>query len=630
MSRWPVRISQTGSGPTPPGDSQDRFAPKYLVGNTQAPYNDSAVAYNTDGFRYIPDTGNGAGIAAALLAANAGLGGVTGDVWIRPGTYNFGLAGSPSTPLTIPAGVRVQGAGFQLTGGTILTAKSAAGADQRLFDIDELAQLQDLLIDVPASAGGGSNNYVVKVQGFGVTIANVAITASMTTVTPATLRYLLRVDVQSSGPAVSLENLVLANFTEPSNTPTDSALLLVQQGQVSARNITASGGGRGIEVANAATTGGATDRCELRADDVFVEASAQRGIYYHEVAGESQLPGTVKVHRAQIRGLWASADAGALLDSGEGHTLSDCAIDLGNIDGSVGVRVTSTTGSCTDVLVTGCKIASRAVGVLFLPAPANVVTRGSVTDCDIEVDDPTQNRTGIYIGGASEISATSNNISAQGNALGFTTTAVFVVNSSDVLIDDNVIKTTSAQSLGGAAIDLGVPGQPPVGSSAQRVTISGNNIITSERYAVRARGSDSKWIVVSDNNIKTFEDNVNFPPISAIFSTVARTAITGNVIDHGSADQVPPTGPAINAVGARCTVSGNTVEMNSGSNDAAIVVQGAQTACTGNSIGLTGDYAVAAILLFNTSSNCTCVSNTCGTVPPVDDQGALNEVAHNT
>ena len=102
------------------------------------------------------------------------------------------------------------------------------------------------------------------------------------------------------------------------------------------------------------------------------------------------------------------------------------------------------------------------------------------------------------------------------------------------------------------------------------------------------------------------------------------------MIDHGSEDQVTPSGPAINAAGARCTVSGNTVEMNSGSNDAAIVVQSTQTACTGNSIGLTGQYPVAAILLLNTSSSCTCVSNVCGTVPPVDDQGALNEVAHNT
>ena len=629
MSRWPVRISQTGGGPPPPPpSSQDRFAPKYLVGNTAN--GDSAVAYNTAGFRYIPDTGNGAGIAAALLAANAGLGGVTGDVWIRPGTYNFGLAGSPSTPLTIPAGVRVQGAGFQQTGGTILTAKSAAGADQRLFDIDELAQLQDLLIDVPASAGGGFSNYVVKVQGFGVTIANVAIAASMTTVTPATLRYLLRVDVQNSGPPVSLENVFLINVTGAQDTPSDSSLLLVQRGQVSARYISATGGGHGIEVANAAVSQGGNSQCSLRADDVFIDLSRSRGIFYHEVAGEGQAPGTVKVHRAQIKELSLFASHGVQLDSGEAHTLSDCVIDLGNINGSVGVEVGSTTGSCTDVLVTGCKVLARGIGVLFSATGENLVTRGSVTDCDIEVDDPFSSRTGIYIVNASEISATSNNISAQGNSQGFTTTAVFVVNSSDVLIDDNVIKTTSAQSQGGAAIDLGVPGQPPFGGPVQRVTISGNNIITSERYAVRARGIDSKWIVVSDNNIKTFEDNVNFPPISAIFSTVVRTAITGNVIDHGSEDQVTPSGPAINAAGARCTVSGNTVEMNSGSNDAAIVVQSTQTACTGNSIGLTGQYPVAAILLLNTSSSCTCVSNVCGTVPPVDDQGALNEVAHNT
>lgn len=628
MSRWPVRISQTGSGPTPPGDSQDRFAPKYLVGNTQAPYNDSAVAYNTDGFRYIPDTGNGAGIAAALLAANAGAGGVAGDVWIRPGTYNFGLTDSPVTPLTIPSGVRVQGAGFNGVDGTILRAKSGVDESQSVFKIEDFAQLQDLAIVVPESGGGGFDDYVVKVQGFGVTIANVAIVASMTTALLTTLRYLLYISVQDSGPPVSLENVFLINVTGAQDTPSDSSLLLVQRGQVSARYISATGGGHGIEVANAAVSQGGNSQCSLRADDVFIDLSRSRGIFYHEVAGEGQAPGTVKVHRAQIKEL-SLASHGVELDSGEAHTLSDCMIDLGNINGSVGVGVGSQTGSCTDVLVTGCKVLARGIGVLFFATGENLVTRGSVTDCDIEVDDPFSDRTGIYIVNASEISATSNNISAQGSSQGFTTRAVWVVNSSDVLIDDNVIKTSSAQALAGAAVDLGSGGQPPFGGPVQRVTVSGNNIITSERFAVRAQGGQSKWIVVSDNNIRTFQDNVNFRPVSAILSVVARTAITGNVIDHGSVDQVPPTGSAVVAAGDRCTVSGNTVEMNSGSNDAAIVVQGTQTACTGNSIGLTGQYPVAAILLLNTSSSCTCVSNACGTVPPVDDQGALNEVAHN-
>jgi hypothetical protein len=626
MSRWPVRISQTGGGPTPPVTSQDRFAPKYLVGNTD--YGDSAVAYNTAGFRYIPDTGNGAGIALALSAAAAN----PGDVWIRPGTYDFGKPGAPSTPLVIPPGCRVQGSGFGAINGTVLQAKSAASDTQAVFRISDLSQLHNLVIIVPESEGAGVDDYIVRVEGIGATIANIGIVASMTTDTPSALRYLLRINPVNSGPPIALENVLLNNSSKASDTPSDSALLLVQTGNVTARNITTSGGGRGIEVANAAVLSGGNRQCSLRADDVYIDLCVQRGIYYHEVAPENQAPGEVKVHRAKIEDFAVEQPGcvGVLLDSGEGHTLSDCVIDMASVSGSVGVAVTSTSGSCTDVVVTGCKIESSATGILFQPTGENVVTRCSVTDCEVSVAGALFDRAGIYIYGSTEITVTSSKISAQGQALGFATRAVYVRNSSDVVIGENVIKTFSAQSTAAAAIDLGDSGQPPAGTSVQRVTVSSNDIITSERYAVRAQGGTSKWLVVSDNNIRTFVDNANFRPVGAVYTTIDRSSVTGNVINHCADDQIAATGVAIIAIGDRATVASNTIEMNIASNDPAISVQGAQTSCTGNSIGLTGQYPTAAILLNATSVDCTCVSNTCGTVPPVDDQGTTNEVAHNT
>lgn len=107
-SRWLPRIATAGSGggPTPPG-SQDYFAPKYLVGNTAN--GDSATAYNTDGFRYFPDTGNGAGILAAVAAADPGAGGVRGDIWIRPGTYTM------SNNIVVPDDVEIRGSGTNTT-----------------------------------------------------------------------------------------------------------------------------------------------------------------------------------------------------------------------------------------------------------------------------------------------------------------------------------------------------------------------------------------------------------------------------------------------------------------------------------------------------------------------------------
>lgn len=629
MSRWPVRISQTGGGPPPPPSSQDRFAPKYLVGNTNN--GDSAVGYNTGGFRYIPDTGDGAGIALALTQPNG-----SGDVWIRPGTYDLSQPGSPSVPLVIPKGIRVQGAGL---GSTIIGAKFGSGENQSVFIVNAAAQLRDLQIFVKTSAGEGADDYVVWVGGEGAILSNIAIIANMETNPNDPLRYLLRIDLPEGGPAVSLENVILFNDSKQSLTPFGSALLLLQRGDVSARNLYLSGGDYGLEVANAASGNGGNPQCSFRGDDIFIEETRTRGIYYHEVATSDQSTGSVRVHRGRIRRFQDDGDVGVLLNRGTGHTLSDCEIDTRGSQGSIGVLVTASGGGGTiaDVTITGCEIQARSVGVSFQTTPEdpeNTVTRGSVTDCNIVVDGSFYQRIGVGVVLASEITITSNHITVQGSSAEGNvnpTRAVYIVSSSDVVVDDNVIKTSAARTVDDVAIELGLQTQD-ADLSVQRVNVSDNTIVSSAQFAVRVRGSESKFVSVDGNSIRMFLDGIpsTVPPIGAIFSSAERTTITGNVVDHGSGDLTPPIGVAINAAGDRCAVTGNTIEMNSGSNDPAIAIQGTFTSCTGNSIGLTGQYPVAAILLLNTSSSCTCVSNTCGTVPPVDDQGALNEVAHNT
>jgi hypothetical protein len=130
--RWPVRISQPGSGggPPPPGDSLDRFAPKYLVGCTAAPYNDTADETGTAaGFTYIADTGDGLGIATALGLAAA----VAADVWIRPGTYTV------SQTLTVPIGVTVRGSGV----GTIIQSAPNTIAGP-LFSLNDRSALYSM------------------------------------------------------------------------------------------------------------------------------------------------------------------------------------------------------------------------------------------------------------------------------------------------------------------------------------------------------------------------------------------------------------------------------------------------------------------------------------------------------
>lgn len=146
------------------GGGVDRFAPKYLVGNVAN--GDSATAYNTDGFRYFPDPGDGTGIEAALAAAS----GVKGDVWIRPGTYDLD-AGAVTTPLTIPVGVRVQGAGDTAT---IIRGRSAG--DQGVFVMLGNTQLATMTVEGRTSASITGSVAVILIDGQGVLVENVAVT----------------------------------------------------------------------------------------------------------------------------------------------------------------------------------------------------------------------------------------------------------------------------------------------------------------------------------------------------------------------------------------------------------------------------------------------------------------------
>lgn len=129
------------------GGNNDRFAPKYLVGNV--PNGDTASAAGlAAGFTYFADTGNGAGIAAALAAAAL----VPGDVWIRPGSYNLGLAGAPAAGFIVPSGVRVSGSGQ----GTVIVPP--LNGFQTVFTLSDTAELNDLRIPLIGVLAGTNPN----------------------------------------------------------------------------------------------------------------------------------------------------------------------------------------------------------------------------------------------------------------------------------------------------------------------------------------------------------------------------------------------------------------------------------------------------------------------------------------
>jgi hypothetical protein len=136
------------AGPGASG-SPDRFAPKYLVGNV--PRGDSAVPYSAGGFIYFPDTGNGAGIAAALFAASV----IQGDVWIRPGPYDMNLPGAPAGPFVVPDGCRLTGTGVDIgVGGPPLgQIIGRTTGDQGVFVLGDATALRDLCI-ITSSLGG--------------------------------------------------------------------------------------------------------------------------------------------------------------------------------------------------------------------------------------------------------------------------------------------------------------------------------------------------------------------------------------------------------------------------------------------------------------------------------------------
>ena len=138
------------------GTASDHFAPKYLVGNTQAPYNDSPVAYTSAGFRYIPDPGDGSGIALALSYANPADPAFVaeGDIWIRPGVYDLNGSGSPTIPMEVAGGTVVRGSGNK----TSILARNIG--NQSVFSMKSSSELRDLRINYfgasdPASAGVG-------------------------------------------------------------------------------------------------------------------------------------------------------------------------------------------------------------------------------------------------------------------------------------------------------------------------------------------------------------------------------------------------------------------------------------------------------------------------------------------
>jgi hypothetical protein len=624
------------------GGGLDRIAPKYLIGNVLA--GDSAVAYSTDGFIYLPDPGDGSGIAAALAQPDG-----PGDVWIRPGTYDFSL-GAVIMPLTIPAGTRVQGAGNT----TRLRAKTAG--DQGVFVMaaggagtdSALSSLRDLSILV----GQGADPAAVSLAAVLVEAGGVAITGvnfDINTTALSVLRHAILIDTGGANvlPVISIETvsieMTVASYAQPPALPTFTSGIRVIEGQVAARNVTITGGDVGVEITN---------------NNTDLQSNASGAVFFGlqmEIANPSQYAvlaqqalGAANVAAVRISDsifftdfsaplpppLGAGTAVGAKLEASfvstfrsvitigftTGYDVSpanrsdtasvqidDCGIFLCDLGvrfgaGAVGCSV-SDTEIGTDVPVQPSPLtvsANKGVLIENIGGPVTLASSISITNNTIRVADwagtglPTY---GVYC------DAQADNLFIEGNefehfAGGTTFATITVVDSTDVVVADNHVFTASSLAA------ISVAGSMS-GTLSRRTTITGNTIVMPD---------------------------ATVPPVGIAVSGAKQVTITGNAIDHSAYTLAAPSAAAIRVVLAgplptRCTITGNTIQPSLLGAAPAIRLDGSENTCANNVCSLDAPPATAAIAV--SGDNNVVIGNVCRTVPPVANTGVGNEVAHN-
>lgn len=638
------------------GTASDKFAPKILVGNV--PAGDSAVAYSTDGFVYIPDVGDGAGLASALaaIAPNGG------DIHIRPGNYDLGLLTSPVSPLVIPAKTFVEGAGpsTRIIGkpandqGVFRMVAGGAGAPAQ-------STLRDLSVFVPSldRLNGLLSIAAIKVEAGGCSIQNVFV--EINTSQHGAMRHGILVDTGGAEPLppCDIDTVVVTcndSTLIPDFVAATSAFRLIE-GQVAARNFTGFGGDIGIELTNT-QTGGNSGGCIFLGTQVFLLNILQYGVFASEVANATNVT-AVRLSDAIIVAnqddpippppLGLGTRCGAALEAGFVSTFRSVVMFAFD----TGFDSRPAAGKNVSVQIDDCGILFADLGVRFgggtldssvsdtefgpaflLPPPALsypiTLAKGvfidsavpgsepptgiSVTNNTIHVADWTGTGAttyGVYC------DANADNIFIEGNEIFHspptgqipnpTLATIYVLDSTDVAIADNHVRSES--SVGAIVIADSVQG-----TISRRTTVTGNTILL---------------------------PNAELPPVGIEVSDAQRVTITGNAIDQSAyaPPQIPPppTLPAAirifrnvgqeGALPARCTVTGNTIEPSTVGAAPAIRLDASENTCANNVCSQDTPPATPAIEV--TGNGNAVLGNVCLTVPPVNNTGAGNEVAHN-
>lgn len=614
------------------GGGGGRFAPKYLVGNV--PAGDSNVASSVDGFVYIPDPGDGSGIALALTQPDG-----PGDVWIRPGTYNFGLAGSPVMPLDIKKYTRVQGAGVEET---ILLGRSSG--DQGVFSLAVYASLRDLSIrsPTPTAATNGSIG-VVEVTAGGCVINGVSIALDSLDEAAPTIQAAIVIDTAGEMPIpqTSIESVSISveRSTYASGTPTCGIYLI--EGQVAARNVTVFGGDIGIRLNNT-QEGEDSGACVLFGLQILLLNVLQYGVLVQEATSASnvaaiRMSDSIIVRNSEesfVPPLGVGTDEGVRLEASFVSTFRSVVV----FNFTTGFHAFAALAAvrATSVQIDDSAVVLCTLGVRFGPGTRD----SSVSDTEIGPAAgplPITAAQGVYIaatgggfGAPAGISVTnntihvtnwtgasgatfgvwcdadSNNLFIEGNEIQHEADAgnpadivpsIYVTNSTDVVITDNHIVTNCAS----AAIFL-ANSTPPV-VSMERCTITGNTITLSNGATQPPWGIDvaAQYVTVTGNVVDMANLALQSPSQGGI---IVRGINVGND---------PP------ALLGYCTVTGNTIKPLAQSGMNGIEIRCDYNACSTNQMH-TSPIVVS-------GNNNTVIGNVCGT--PVVNTGVGNEVAHN-
>ena len=616
---WPEGGGGSGGDP-------NRFAPKYIVGNI--PAGDDPTYTFAGGFIYIPDPGDGTGIEAALSQASL----APGDVWIRPGTYDFSL-GAVIMPLTIPAGTRVQGAGNTTTliaktvgdQGVFVLAAGGAGTDSAL------SSLRDLAIVVPQVADPTGSLSAVLVRAGGVAITGVNF--DVTTTDQSVLRHAILVDTGGANflPVISIETvsivMTVVSYTDP---PVLTSGIRVIEGHVGARNVTITSGDIGVEITNNNTDSqGGAGGALFFASQMEIANPSQYAVLVQQARGAAS-PAAVRISESVFFAnfqatppLGAGTSVGAKLEAGFVSTFRSV-VAVGFSTGYDVVQPLGVSAQIDDCGIflcdlgvrfgggaSGCSVSDTEIGtgLPFPPSPLTVsANKGvliensassiSVTNNTIRVADWTGTGAttyGVYCDGQSD------NLFIEGNeidhaATGATFATITVLDASDVVVADNHVNSESSV----AAILI-------TDAVTTRVTITGNTVVM---------------------------PNALFPPVGIDVYVAKRVTITGNAIDHSAHDTLFSGGAAIriqpdpvSPLPSRCTVTGNTIQPSTTGATPAITIDGDENTCANNVCSLDTPPATAAIAV--TGDNNIVLGNVCRTVPPVANTGVGNEVAHN-